>query len=143
MMSSVFIPTVEGDFILAGQHPFRLACGQSLQPLILRYAMYGRLNPERDNAILVCHALSGSARVADWWPQFVGAGKLFDTRRYCVIGVNVLGSCYVSTGPAALNPQRPGETYGSDFPLITIGDITRAQARLMDHLGIERLRAVV
>src|SRR5436190_13912542 len=126
MMSSVFIPTVEGDFILAGQHPFRLACGQSLQPLILRYAMYGRLNPERDNAILVCHALSGSARIADWWPEMFAPDGILDIRRHCVIGINVIGSCYGSTGPGSTNP-RTGLPYGKEFPLVGIRDMVRAQ----------------
>ena len=135
-------PTVEADFTFAVGEPFRLDSGGSLQPVTLRYALYGELNEAHDNAILVCHALSGSARVADWWPQLVGAGRIFDTTRYCVIGVNILGSCYGSTGPTSLNPNRPGKVYGSDFPVVTIGDITRAQARLIDHLGIERLHAV-
>jgi homoserine O-acetyltransferase len=113
-----------------------------LQPVTLRYALYGELNRARDNAILVCHALSGSARVADWWPQLLGEGLPFDPRRYCVIGVNVIGSCYGSTGPMSENPRTPGESYGSSFPLVTIRDWVRAQAELLDHLGIERLCAV-
>jgi homoserine O-acetyltransferase len=142
-MSECLEPTVEADFTFAFDEPFELDGGGSLQPVMLRYALYGELSQERDNAILVCHALSGSARVADWWPQLVGAGRLFDTTRYCIIGVNILGSCYGSTGPTSLNPDKPGETYGNDFPLVTINDIVRAQARLIDHLGIERLHSVV
>ncbi|HYJ47101.1 MAG TPA: homoserine O-acetyltransferase [Pyrinomonadaceae bacterium] len=136
-------PTIEADFTFAGDEPFRLESGGSLRPVTLRYAIYGELNRARDNAILVCHALSGSARAADWWPQLIGPGKLFDTTRYCVIGVNILGSCYGSTGPMSPDPDRPGENYGGDFPLITIADMTRAQALLLDHLGIERLHSVV
>jgi homoserine O-acetyltransferase/O-succinyltransferase len=142
-MSKCLEPTVEADFLFAVDGPFKLESGESLQPVTLRYALYGELNQARDNAILVCHALSGSARVADWWPQLVGPGKLLDTRRYSVIGVNILGSCYGSTGPISAHPERPGEAYGKDFPQITIGDIVRAQARLLDHLDIERLQAVV
>lgn len=142
-MSNCVEPTVEADFLFAVDEPFKLEGGASLQSVTLRYALYGELNEARDNAILVCHALSGSARVADWWPQLVGPGQLFDTTRYAVIGVNILGSCYGSTGPASAHPEKPGETYGKDFPLVTIGDIVRAQARLIDHLGIERLHGVV
>lgn len=142
-MSTAPGPTVEADFTFAQREPFRLAGGGSLRPVTLRYAVYGELNKARDNAILVCHALSGSARVADWWPQLFGAEKLFDTTRQCVIGINVVGSCYGSTGPASENPKRPGETYGGDFPLVTICDMVRAQAQLLDDLGIERLYAVI
>src|SRR5712691_2079357 len=136
-------PTFEGDFTFANDEPFRLSAGGSLQPVTLRYAVYGDLNEARDNVVLVCHALSGSARVADWWPQLVGPGQPFDTNRYCVIGVNTIGSCYGSTGPLSENPEKPHEPYGSNFPLITINDIVRTQALLLDHLGIERLKAVI
>src|SRR5213078_3086743 len=110
-MSVALEPTFEANFIFADDEPFELDTGGSLQPVTLRYALYGNLNEARDNALLVCHALSGSARVADWWPQFIGAGRLFDTTRYCVIGVNILGSCYGSTGPTSVNPDKPGKTY--------------------------------
>jgi homoserine O-acetyltransferase len=142
-MSAALEPTVEADFTFALDEPFGLEGGGFLQPITLRYALYGSLNEARDNAVLVCHALSGSARVGDWWPQLLGTGNLFDTTRHCVLGVNVIGSCYGSTGPASLNPQRPGERYGNEFPLVTIGDMVGAQARLLDHLGIERLSTVI
>lgn len=142
-MSGALEPTLEADFTFARDEPFKLAGGGSLQPVTLRYALYGKLNEARDNAILVCHALSGSARVADWWPQLFGAESLFDTTRFCVIGINALGSCYGSTGPSSENPKRPVESYGADFPLVTISDMVRAQATLLDHLGIERLYAVI
>ncbi|HKQ53474.1 MAG TPA: homoserine O-acetyltransferase [Pyrinomonadaceae bacterium] len=142
-MSAGVEPTVEGDFTFAEEEPFALDGGGTLRPVTLRYALYGELNAARDNAILVCHALSGSARVADWWPQFFGAGLPFDPARYCVVGTNVLGSCYGSTGPLSENPQRPGEKYGADFPLVSIADMVRAQARVLEHLGISRLRAAV
>lgn len=142
-MSAPLEPTVEADFTFARDEPFRLAGGGGLQPVTLRYALYGQLNKARDNAILVCHALSGSARVADWWPQLFGAESLFDTTRYCVVGINVIGSCYGSTGPSSPHPTRPGETYGGDFPLVTIGDMVRAQARLLDQLGVGRLYGVI
>ena len=142
-MSVAIEPTFEADFTFANDEPFRLSAGGSLQPVTLRYALYGELNEARDNALLVCHALSGSARVADWWPQLVGPNQPFDTTNYCVIGVNVIGSCYGSTGPCSAHPQKPGQLYGSDFPLVTIRDMVRTQARLLDHLGIERLHTVI
>jgi homoserine O-acetyltransferase/O-succinyltransferase len=141
-MSDGLAPTSEADFTFAREEPFGLTSGGSLQPVRLRYALYGELSAARDNAILVCHALSGSARVGDWWPQLLGAGQPFDTSRYCVIGINVLGSCYGSTGPGCENPQTPGEPFGAAFPLVTISDWVNSQARVLDHLGIERLHAV-
>jgi homoserine O-acetyltransferase len=136
-------PTFEGDFTFANDEPFWLSAGGTLQPVSLRYALYGELNKARDNALLVCHALSGSARVADWWPQLIGPNQPFDTDHYCVIGVNAIGSCYGSTGPCSAHPEKPGQLYGGDFPVVTIGDMVRTQARLLDHLGIERLHTVI
>lgn len=156
-MATPLEPTSEGNFTFAGDTPFALELGGSLQPVTLRYALYGKLNARRDNAVLVCHALSGSSRIADWWgDMFVPAppstapnngcapvqGGAFDLDRYCIIGVNTIGSCYGSTGPSAINPTT-GQPYGPDFPLITIGDIVRAQALLLDHLAIPRLHAVI
>jgi homoserine O-acetyltransferase len=142
-MSVAIEPTFEADFTFANDEPFRLSGGACLQPVTLRYALYGELNEARDNALLVCHALSGSARVADWWPRLVGPHHPFDTTRYCVIGVNVIGSCYGSTGPCSAHPQKRERLYGSDFPVVTIRDMVRSQARLLDHLGIERLHTVI
>ena len=105
-------PTYEADFTFANDEPFRLSAGGSLQPVTLRYALYGELNAARDNAVLVCHALSGSARVADWWPELLGPDRLFDTTRYCVIGVNVIGSCYGSTGPLSQRHSGENDSYG-------------------------------
>ncbi|HEX7317691.1 MAG TPA: homoserine O-acetyltransferase [Pyrinomonadaceae bacterium] len=140
-MSTNIEPTFEGDCTFARDQVFRVSGGE-LSPLTLRYATYGTLNVKRDNAVLVCHALSGSARVADWWPELFGAGLPFDTNRYCVIGVNVVGSCYGSTGPRSTN-ERTGKPYGGDFPLVSISDIVRAQSILLARLGVERLHAVV
>ncbi|HWW77536.1 MAG TPA: alpha/beta fold hydrolase, partial [Pyrinomonadaceae bacterium] len=134
-------PTSEADCIVGGGEPFRVSGGE-LRPLTLRYATYGELNERRDNAVLVCHALSGSARVADWWPELFGEGRPFDAGRYCVIGVNVVGSCYGSTGPRSID-ARTGRPYGGDFPLVTIGDMVRAQSLVLERLGVRRLRAVV
>lgn len=141
-MNALFKPTLEADFTFAGAAPFRLDCGAALQPVTLHYAVYGELNRQRDNAILVCHALSGSARVADWWEGMFGPDLPFDTRKHCVIGVNILGSCYGSTGPCSLNPLT-GRPYAGDFPVVSIGDMVRSQAELLDHLGVQRLHSVV
>jgi homoserine O-acetyltransferase len=140
-MSAALEPTYEGDFTFAAEQPFQVS-GGALQPVTLRYALYGALNERRDNAILVCHALSGAARVADWWPELFGLNGLFDTARDCIIGVNIIGSCYGSTGPRTIN-TRTEQPYSGDFPLVTISDIVRAQARLLDHLGVQRLRAAI
>lgn len=140
-MGAVIEPSFEDDFTFAQAEPFSVAGGE-LRPVTLRYALYGALNERRGNVLLVCHALSGSARVADWWPELFGPGRPFDTRRYCVVGVNAIGSCYGSTGPCTNDPLK-GSPYGGDFPLVTISDMVRAQARLLDFLGVSRLRAVV
>src|SRR5918997_1061672 len=105
-MSRTIEPTIEADRTFG-----RLSVsGGELRDVTLRYAMYGELNERRDNAVLVCHALSGSARVADWWPQLFGAGGVFDPSRHCVVGVNAVGSYYGSTGPQSIDP-RAGEPY--------------------------------
>jgi homoserine O-acetyltransferase len=141
-MGTPLQPTFEGDFALATDAPFALESGGQLQPVTLRYATYGKLNAQRDNAVLVCHALSGSARIADWWEDMFRADGAFDVERQCYICVNVIGSCYGSTGPSSIN-ARTGEPYGPDFPLITIRDMVRAQGKLLEHLGVEQLQAVL
>ncbi|HEX4948906.1 MAG TPA: alpha/beta fold hydrolase, partial [Blastocatellia bacterium] len=130
----------EGDFTLAA--PFPLLSGETLAHVNLHYAMYGALNEACDNAIFVPHALSGSARVADWWPQLFGADAVFDLARDCIIGINLIGSCYGSTGPSSINPAT-GNPYGREFPLVSVKDNVRAQAELIQHLGIRKLRAVI
>src|SRR5437868_3286950 len=141
-MSAVPEPTFEGDYTFATDLPFALTGGGELQPVTLRYARYGELGPRRDNAILVCHALSGSARVADWWPEMFGPNGIWDVREKCVIGTNLIGSCYGSTGPSSINPETQ-QPYGPDFPLITIRDMVRAQRQVLDALGIASLEAVI
>jgi homoserine O-acetyltransferase len=130
--------------------PLPLDCGVELAPVSIAYQTYGTLNAERSNAILICHALTGDQFVADrhpitgkpgWWQAMVGPGKVFDTDRYFLICSNVLGGCMGTTGPADLNPAT-GKVWGLDFPVITIGDMVRAQVRLIDHLGIEKLFCV-
>ena len=128
--------------MLAQHTPFRLLSGGMLPHITLHYAMYGALNDARDNAILVPHALSGSARVADWWPQLFGAEAVFDLAKDCIIGINLIGSCYGSTGPTSINPTT-GKPYGRDFPLVTVKDNVRAQVELIRHLGIQQLRVVI
>jgi homoserine O-acetyltransferase len=154
-MTAYLEPNREGDLAFALHSPFRLEAGGSLQPVSIRYAVYGELNERRDNAVLVCHALSGSARVADWWPEMFtvpahpASGRdgssnsaVFDLSRDCVICTNILGSCYGSTGPAAINPAT-GKPFASDFPLVTIRDVVRSQAHVLDELGVKHLRIVI
>ncbi|MGD0860659.1 MAG: homoserine O-acetyltransferase [Terracidiphilus sp.] len=133
-------PTYEGDFVL-DEH-LLLECGRTLAGVTLHYAVYGRLNAARDNAVLVCHALSGSALVGSWWPEIFAPGAVLSLEHDFVICINMLGSCYGSTGPGSVDPET-GETYGPDFPLVSIRDNVRAQARLLDSMGIRRLRLVL
>jgi len=128
-----------------------LDSGQSFGPFTLAYQTYGRLNAQKSNAVLVCHALTGDQFVADphpvtrkpgWWETLVGPGKPIDTDRFFVICSNVLGGCMGSTGPRDTNPST-GRPYGLSFPVITIGDMVRAQALLLDHLGIDQLFCVI
>ncbi|WP_298433290.1 homoserine O-acetyltransferase [Geobacter sp.] len=130
----------------------RLESGRILGPITLAYETYGTLNADRSNAVLVAHAWTGNAHLAGkyreddpkpgWWDAIVGPGRLLDTDRYFVICSNVIGSCYGSTGPASVNP-RTGRRYNLSFPVITIRDMVRAQALLIDHLGIDRLLTVL
>ena len=133
-------PTYEGDFVLGGDLP--LECGRTLARPTLHYAVYGKLNAKRDNAVLVCHALSGSALVGQWWPEVFAPGALLSLEHDFVICINLLGSCYGSTGPGSVDPTT-GQIYGPDFPLVSICDNVRAQAQLLDSLGIRRLRLVL
>ncbi len=132
--------------------PLQLKSGASLDSYHLVYETYGRLNAARSNAVLICHALSGSHHVAGyyadnekgigWWDNMVGPGKPIDTNRFFVIGVNNLGGCHGSTGPASIDPQT-GKHYGASFPIVTVEDWVEAQANLAEHLGIEQFAAVV
>jgi homoserine O-acetyltransferase len=142
MKQQALQPDFEGDFLLDEGAPFALESGSSLPNASLHYALYGKLNQARDNAIFVCHALTGSARVADWWPDLFRDGHPLDIEKHCVIGINVLGSCYGSTGPSSINAAT-GKPYGAEFPVVSIRDIVRAQAQLITHLGIAQLRAVL
>ena len=149
--------------------PLRLASGQELALVRLAYETYGTLSPARDNAVLVCHALSGDAHAAGWsaetdtptaldgfaadergvqtrgglgwWDGMIGPGKAFDTDRYFVVATNILGGCRGSSGPSSLDPAT-GRPYGLRFPTVTVSDMVRAQRRLLDELGIPSLLAV-
>jgi homoserine O-acetyltransferase len=149
--------------------PVQLDCGRALQPIRIAYETYGELSAQRDNVILVCHALSGDAHAAGisqtssdestrdgfgaeerdataakglgWWDGMIGPGKAFDTDRFFVVSTNLLGGCRGSTGPSSIDPAT-GRAYGSDFPVITVADMVRTQRAFLDALGIERLAAV-
>lgn len=139
----------------------KLACGETFGPVTLAYETYGELNEAGDNAILVFHALTGSQHLAGfnpevptvgdrwnaacqtgWWDDFVGPGKAIDTDRFFVVCANYLGGCYGSTGPSSIDPAT-GKPYGGGFPHIRFNDIVDSQIPLLDHLGIEKLHAVV
>jgi len=138
--TKVLDPTYEGDFVL--DENLMLECGRALAGVTLHYAVYGRLNKARDNAVLVCHALTGSALVGSWWPEIFAPGAVLSLEHDFVICINMLGSCYGSTGPGSVDPDT-GEVYGPNFPLVSIRDNVRAQALLLDSLGIRRLRLVL
>jgi homoserine O-acetyltransferase len=149
--------------------PLALDCGRELHPVRIAYETYGTLSPARDNAILVCHALSGDAHAAGytarpatettrdgfraderdagrgrglgWWDGMIGPGRAFDTDRFFVVSTNLLGGCRGTTGPSSTNPAM-GRPYGSDFPVITVADMVRAQRAFLDEIGIARLAAV-
>jgi homoserine O-acetyltransferase len=146
-----------------------LECGRELYPVRIAYETYGTLAPERDNVILVCHALSGDAHAAGhstepptestrdgfaaerrdgaagkglgWWDGMIGPGKAFDTDHFFVISTNLLGGCRGTTGPSSTD-SATGRPYGSNFPVITVADMVRTQRAFLDVLGIERLAAV-
>ena len=138
------------DFVYPRAFTFKN--GQQLTGLTLRYETYGTLNATRDNAVLICHALSGNHHAAGWhnssdkkpgwWNNLIGPGKAVDTRRFFVICANVPGGCSGSTGPSSINPAT-GEAYGLRFPALTILDMVRAQKLLLDHLGVAELHTVI
>jgi homoserine O-acetyltransferase len=162
------VGTVETQFLDLPK-PLRLDCGSELHPVRIAYETYGTLSEARDNVVLVCHALSGDAHAAGfartppqegtrdgfaaedrdgtigkglgWWDGMIGPGKAFDTDRFFVVSTNLLGGCRGTTGPSSINPAS-GRPYGSDFPVITVADMVRAERAFLDVLGIERLAAV-
>ena len=142
----------QARFDFPAAEPFALELGGALPRLDLVFESYGTLNPARDNAILLVHALTGDAHAAGrhaqsdrkpgWWDPLIGPGRPLDTTRYCVICINALGGCAGSTGPLSTNPET-GRPYGACFPLVTVADLVRAQRLLLDRLGVQRLVAVL
>jgi homoserine O-acetyltransferase len=140
-----------GTLVFGPDKPLRLDSGGRLDHVELAYRTYGTLNAERSNAILICHALTGDQHVASehpitgkpgWWTQMVGPGKPLDPDRHFIICSNVIGGCMGTTGPSSINPAT-GQPWGLSFPVITIADMVRAQAMLVDALGIDSLFAVI
>ncbi|NOY82297.1 MAG: homoserine O-acetyltransferase [Kiritimatiellaeota bacterium] len=149
---SVGLVTPRRVELFTPEDPLHLECGAVLAPVHVQYETYGELSAARDNAILVCHALSGDAHVAGrhrpddpkpgWWDSMIGPGKAFDTRRYFVVCSNFLGGCKGTTGPTSIDPAT-GKPYATRFPMVTIHDMVVVQQRLIEALGIRRLLAVV
>jgi homoserine O-acetyltransferase len=150
--NSVGIVKTKTIRLVEAEQPLELECGKKLAPIDVAYETYGELNEAEDNAVLICHALSGNAHVAGvnspddkksgWWDVMVGPGKAIDTNKYFVVCSNFLGGCSGTTGPSSINPatQKP---YGLDFPIITIGDMVKVQKLLLDKLGVKKLLAVI
>jgi homoserine O-acetyltransferase/O-succinyltransferase len=162
------VGTVDTQFLDLPQ-PLPLDCGRTLPAVRIAYETYGRLSPARDNVILVCHALSGDAHAAGiaarppaestrdgfraderdagkskglgWWDGMIGPGKAFDTDRFFVVSTNLIGGCRGTTGPSSTNPET-GRPYGSDFPVITVADMVRAERAFLAELGIHQLAAI-
>jgi homoserine O-acetyltransferase len=138
------------DFVFPGTYTFKN--GQVLNGFTLRYETYGELNATRDNAVLICHALSGDHHCAGWhraddrkpgwWNNLIGPGKAVDTKRFFVICANVIGGCQGSTGPSSINSET-GRPYGNTFPFVTIADMVRTQKLLLDHIGVAELHAII
>lgn len=137
MASSTVSPAFERDVAVGS---ITLDCGVTLDEVVQRVTCYGEPRADFANVVLVNHALTGSSHVADWWRGIIGPGKLLDTSRLAVIGINNLGSCYGSTGPASSSPS--GEPFGAAFPVVSVADIVLAQRLALDKLGITRLAAV-
>jgi len=150
--NSVGIVQTKTIRVVEQDKPLELACGKTLAPIDVAYETYGRLNESGDNAVLICHALSGDAHVAGvnspddkkpgWWDNMVGPGKGIDTNNYFVICSNFLGGCSGTTGPSSINPETQ-KPYGLDFPIITIADMVKVQRMLLDKLGVKKLLAVI
>jgi homoserine O-acetyltransferase/O-succinyltransferase len=152
---SVGIVQTQSATLFAPPNPLVLTNSRRLGPIVVAYETYGQLSPRRDNAIYVCHALTGdahaagyrskedlAARKAGWWDGFIGPGKGLDTDKYFVICANVLGGCQGTTGPSSICPET-GQPWGRDFPVITVEDMVDVHAELVRTLGIERLLSVV
>lgn len=144
---------VETKYFTFAEKPrkMKLLSGMELGPITLAYETYGTLNSEKSNALLILHALSGTAHAAGyysegdkhpgWWDNYIGPGKPFDTEKYFIICSNVIGGCDGSTGPSSINPET-GKQYALDFPVVTIHDMVNAQWHLIRHFGIDKLLSV-
>jgi len=153
-INGVSVGQVEKEFFTFAGPPDEMILenGEKLGPITIAYETYGTLNPEKDNAVLILHALSGDSHAAGyyskddpkpgWWDIMVGPEKGIDTNKYFVICSNILGSCMGSTGPSSIKPGT-NKPYGLGFPVVTIGDMVRAQKQLVDHLGLKKLLSVV
>lgn len=128
--------------VLYSPQPFILESGESLPHLDIAYHTYGRPNEDNSNVVWICHALTGNSDPTSWWSGAVGSGKLFDPEHYYIVCANVIGSCYGSIGPTALN-SRTGRPYGKEFPIVSIRDMVRAHDVLRSHLGIEKVHCLV
>ncbi|AKB81548.1 Homoserine O-acetyltransferase [Methanosarcina barkeri 3] len=129
---------------------FKLESGKTLSHVRIEYEMYGKMNQDKSNVILICHALTGDAHAAGfhagdkkpgWWNIVIGPNKAFDTEKYCIICSNIIGGCKGSTGPSSISPET-GKPYGISFPILTIADMVNAQKKLVEHLGVKQLFAV-
>jgi homoserine O-acetyltransferase len=152
--NGISVGLVEKEFYTFAEPPNNMILenGVKIGPVTIAYETYGNLSAEKDNVILILHALSGDSHVAGyydeddpkpgWWDTMVGPGKGIDTDRYFVVCSNILGSCIGSTGPSSINPKTH-KPYGLDFPVITIGDMVKAQKVLMDHLGIKKILSLI
>jgi homoserine O-acetyltransferase len=152
LKNSIGIVQTQTARVVEPDAPMRLKCGKDLGPIDVAYETYGQLNDQKDNVVLVCHALSGNAHAAGyhsdeegkpgWWDIMIGPGKSIDTNKYFVICSNFLGGCSGTTGPSDVNPVS-GKPYGLEFPIITVEDIVHVQKRLLDILGVKHLLAVI
>jgi homoserine O-acetyltransferase/O-succinyltransferase len=122
--------------------PFQLEAGGSLAGFQLRYTTFGKINAQRDNVVWVCHALTGNSDFTSWWTELFCEGSVFDPRHYFIIGVNMLGGCYGSTGPLSTNPET-GKAFYHTFPMITNRDVVKAFDLLRNHLRIERVHTLI
>ena len=150
--TSVGVVQTQRAVLFSPETPLRFQSGATLSPVEVAFETYGRLSDAKDNAIFICHALTGDAHAAGvhdtkdpkpgWWDSFIGPGKGLDTDKYFVICANVLGGCQGTTGPGSLNPAT-GERFCHDFPFLTVSDVVSVHSELVRHLGISRLLAVV
>ena len=128
--------------IFQSSTPLPLDSGEELLEFEIAYHIFGQINEAKDNVILICHPLTGDSNAQDWWPKVVGPGLAIDTNKYYVICTNSLGGCQGSTGPKSINPKT-NAPYLSDFPIITISDMVRAQRQLFQHLNITSIKMVI